>query len=93
MHRRHSISYWHNALEPDQSLHFTQEINGTGDPRKLFRQSSSYTSLVKTGTDGQSGFVTYSRMLPHHPDVAFSMSFVVEDDGKDGEGDSLPKIK
>ena len=80
----HSISYWHNVLEPDPSLHFTQEVNGTGGG-KLFRQSSSYTSLVKTGADGQSGFVTYARHLPPHPDLAFSMSFVVEEVGDEVE--------
>ena len=45
----------------------------------MFRQSTSYKSLIKAGTDGNEGFVTYSRHLPPHPDVAFSMSFVVEE--------------
>ena len=66
----HSISYQHNLLEPNASLHFTSEVNGSG-----FRQTTSYTSLVKTGAE--EGFVVYARHLPPFPDVAFSMSFVV----------------
>jgi hypothetical protein len=57
-------------LEPNASLHFTSEVNGSG-----FRQTTSYTSLVKTGAE--EGFVVYARHLPPFPDVAFSMSFVV----------------
>ena len=77
----HSVSYWHNALEPNKSLHFTPEVNGSGGG--TFRQTTSYTSLIKVGSDGSEGLVTYARHLPPFPDVAFSMSFVVVDEASE----------
>ena len=73
----HSVSYWHNALEANKSLHFSPEVNGSGGGS--FRQTTSYTSLIKVGSGGSEGLVTYARHLPPYPDVAFSMSFVVEE--------------
>lgn len=67
----HSITYWHNALEPNASLHFTSSVNDSAA-----RQTMSYTSLVKTGA--QTGFIVYARRLPGKKDVAFSMPFAVE---------------
>ena len=53
------------------SLKFTAAVNDS-----TARETTSYTSLVKTGDN--SGFITYSRHLPPHPDVAFSMRFTIE---------------
>ena len=49
-----SISYRHNLLETNASLHFTPTLNASN-----YRQSMSYTSLVRTGP--RTGFVTYGR--------------------------------
>eukprot|EP00928_Gymnodinium_smaydae_P055478 TRINITY_DN39001_c0_g1_i1.p1 TRINITY_DN39001_c0_g1~~TRINITY_DN39001_c0_g1_i1.p1 ORF type:complete len:413 (+),score=45.40 TRINITY_DN39001_c0_g1_i1:40-1239(+) len=65
----HSISYWHNVLEPDASLHFTPAINASSQ-----RQSTSYTSLVLTGSS--SGFVVYPRSL-NGTNTAFAMPFEI----------------
>ena len=66
-----SITYWHNVLEPNASLHFTSSVNDS-----TARQTMSYTSLVKTGA--QAGFIVYARRLPGKKDVAFSMPFIVK---------------
>ena len=68
--RAFSLSYRHNLLEPNASLHFTPTLNTSN-----YRQSMSYTSLVATGP--ASGFVTYGRRLPNTTDVAFVMRFTV----------------
>jgi hypothetical protein len=65
----HSISYWHNILEPDTSLHFTPSINTSS-----VRQSTSYTSLMRTGDD--SGFLVYPQSL-NGKNRAFAMPFKV----------------
>ena len=64
-----SISYIHDALEPDSSLHFGTSVNNSGA-----RISTSYTSLVATGP--RSGYVVYSRLLPS-PSVAFALRFML----------------
>lgn len=69
--RPYSVTYWHNLLEANETLHFTSSVNSSD-----YRQTMSYTSIVKTGA--QSGFVTYARRLPDTPDVAFSIPFTVE---------------
>ena len=74
----HSISYLHNRLEPNASLHFDGKINAS-----TARESTSYTSLVATGA--RSGFLVYARHLPPHPDVAFAMPFTLDDEGKERE--------
>ena len=66
----HSITYWHNVLETNRSLLFTPAVN-----HSTKRESTSYTSLVKTGP--AAGFIIYARHLPPQPDVAFAMPFVV----------------
>jgi hypothetical protein len=66
----YSLSYWHNALEPNASLHFDGAINAS-----TLRESTSYTALVPTGP--ASGFVVYARHLNATPDVAFAMPFTV----------------
>jgi len=66
----HSITYWHNRLEPNATLHFTGAVNDS-----TARETMSYTSLVRTGP--QSGFIVYARRLPGTEDVAFSMPFSV----------------
>lgn len=63
----YSLSYWHNLLEPDDDLHFTPSINTSS-----VRQSTSYTSLIKTGD--ASGFVIYPQSL-NGKDTAFAMPF------------------
>jgi len=50
----YSITYHHNQLVANQSLHFTPAVN---DSRA--RETTSYTSLVKTGAN--SGFIIYAR--------------------------------
>ena len=69
----HSITYWHNRLEPNASLHFDAAVNAS-----TARETTSYTSLVKTGK--ASGFIVYARHLPPAQDVAFAMPFDVVDD-------------
>ena len=64
-----SISYIHNALEPNSSFHFGPSVNNSGA-----RISTSYTSLVETGP--RSGYVVYSRLLPS-PSVAFALRFTL----------------
>lgn len=66
----HSITYWHNKLEPNSTLHFTSSVNSSTE-----RQTMSYTSLVRTGP--QTGFIVYARRLPGTKDIAFSMPFTV----------------
>ena len=66
----HSVTYWHNRLVADKSLHFTSGVNSSDA-----RQTMSYTSLVRTGP--QTGFVVYARRLAGTPDTAFSMPFAV----------------
>ena len=68
--KSYSLSYWHNRLEPNASLHFDAKVNAS-----TARESTSYTSLIATGPT--SGFVVYARHLPPSPDVAFSMPFSV----------------
>ena len=62
-----SISYVHNALEPDGTLHFGPSVNNSNA-----RISTSYTSLVATGP--RTGYVVYSRLLPS-PSAAFALRF------------------
>ena len=66
----HSVTYWHNRLVGNASLHFTAAVNAS-----TARETMSYTSLVRTGP--QTGFVVYARRLPHTKDVAFAMPFEV----------------
>ena len=68
----HSISFVHNQLEPNASLHFDARLNASANASSP-RESTSYTSLVATGE--RSGFVVYSRHKPPGPDVAFAMPF------------------
>ena len=63
----HSVSYVHNALEPNATLRFAANINRTGA-----RESTSYTSLVATGP--RAGYVVYSRLLPS-PSISFALRF------------------
>jgi hypothetical protein len=65
----YSISYWHNRLMSNASLHFDASVNNSRE-----RISTSYTSLVRTGPT--SGFLTYSRDLPS-PSVSFALPFAV----------------
>ena len=69
----HSISFVHNQLEPNASLHFDARLNASS-----LRESTSYTSLIATGE--RSGFIVYSRHKPPGPDVAFAMPFCLDDD-------------
>jgi len=50
----HSISYLHNLMEPNKTLHFTPLINCS----HTHAESLSYTSIVATGA--QSGVVVYA---------------------------------
>lgn len=68
----HSISFLHNQLEPNATLHFDAKLNAS-----LLRESTSYTSLIATGE--RSGFIVYSRHKPPGPDVAFAMPFWLEE--------------
>ena len=70
----HSITYWHNRLEPNASLHFDGGVNNS-HLAPHGRETTSYTSLVRTGA--QTGFITYARHLPPSPDIAFAMPFAV----------------
>jgi hypothetical protein len=63
-----SITYWHNRLITNKTYAFTTAVNDS-----TARESTSYTSLVKTGP--ATGFITYGRHLPPGPDVAFAMPF------------------
>ena len=65
-----SISYVHNKLEPNTTLHFGASVNNSNA-----RISTSYTSIVATGPS--SGYVVYSRLLPS-PSVAFALGFTIE---------------
>ena len=65
-----SISYVHNMLEKNSTLHFGTSVNNS-----QARISTSYTSLVATGP--QSGYVVYSRLLPS-PSVAFALRFTLK---------------
>ncbi len=67
----YSITYWHNMLEPNASLHFDKMVNDSS-----YRETMSYTSLLKTGP--QTGLILYGRKLPDTSDIAFSMPFVVD---------------
>ena len=73
----HSITYWHNRLVDDKSLHFTSAVNSSHA-----RQTMSYTSLVRTGP--QTGFVVYARKLPGTSDTAFAMPFTVDNQSQGG---------
>lgn len=72
--RPHSLTYWHNRLEPDASRHFSPDVNVTASGGTL-RESNSYTSLVRTGPT--TGFVTYTRLPGQRrlSAVAFAMGF------------------
>lgn len=62
-----SISYVHNTLEPNSTLHFGASVNNSGA-----RISTSYTSLLATGP--RTGYVVYTRLQPS-PSVAFALRF------------------
>ena len=72
MWEAHSISFLHNQLEPNATLHFDAKLNASS-----LRESTSYTSLVATGE--RSGFIVYSRHKPPGRDVAFAMPFWLDD--------------
>ena len=67
----YSVTYMHNALEPNTSLHFTPAVNASTS-----RETTSYTSLV--ATSDSTGFLVYSRVLPPQPDVVFAMRFQLQ---------------
>ena len=69
-----SVSYVHNALEPNGTLHFGASVNNSNA-----RISTSYTSLVATGS--RSGYIVYSRLLPS-PSVAFALRFTLVSNGE-----------
>lgn len=66
----HSISYQHNLLEPNSTLHFTTCVNDTGPscapicaPNcKITRTSSAYTSILATSDN--SAVITYDHLPP-----------------------------
>ena len=66
----HSISYYHNLLEPNQTLHFTQCVNDTGKscapicaPNcKITRTSSAYNTIMATGND--TAVIVYDHLPP-----------------------------
>ena len=66
----HSVSFVHNALETNATLRFAADLNHT-----TARESTSYTSLVATGS--RSGYVVYSRLLPS-PSISFALRFKLD---------------
>ena len=59
-----------NALETNATLRFAADLNHT-----TARESTSYTSLVATGS--RSGYVVYSRLLPS-PSISFALRFKLD---------------
>jgi hypothetical protein len=69
----HSVSFWHNALEPNPALRFTPAVNSSpAVPRH--GEIVGLTSLVRTGA--QTGVLIYSRTL-HNASITFAMRFRV----------------
>ena len=69
----HSVSYWHNMLEPNESLRFTPAVNNSPVvPRH--GEITGLTSLIRT--DPQSGVLLYSRTL-NNASITFAMRFQV----------------
>ena len=66
----HSISYYHNLLEPNKTLHFTKCVNDTGKscapvcaPNcKITRTSSAYNTIMATGND--TAVIVYDHLPP-----------------------------
>jgi hypothetical protein len=80
--RAHSVSYLHNSMEPNKTLHFTALVNYS----HTHAESLSYTSIVQTGP--QTGVVIYEGSFslpgnqtwagrPFLPPLAFAMPFTV----------------
>lgn len=69
----HSVSYWHNALEADGSLHFTAAVNNSpAVPRH--GEITGLSSLIST--EAQSGVLLYSRTI-YNKSLTFAMCFQV----------------
>ena len=69
----HNVSYWHNALEPDPTLHFTQAVNSSPVlPRH--GEITGLTSLVRT--ELQAGVLLYNRTI-NSTSLTFAMRFHV----------------
>ena len=67
----HSVSYWHNVLEPDPALHFTPAVNNSPAlPRH--GEITGLTCLIRTGA--QAGIVVYSRTIDN-ASLTFAMPF------------------
>ena len=69
----HSVSYWHNTLEPLAALRFTPAVNNSPAlPRH--GEITGLTSLIRTEASG--GVLLYSRTLNNHS-ITFAMRFQV----------------
>ena len=67
----HSVSFWHNALEPCSALHFTPAVNSSPVlPRH--GEITGLTSLVRTGA--LTGVLLYSRTI-NNSSITFAMRF------------------
>jgi hypothetical protein len=67
----HSVSYWHNILEPDAALHFTPAVNNSPAlPRH--GELTGLTSFVRT--EAQAGVLLYSRTI-NNESLTFAMRF------------------
>jgi len=76
-----SLSFWHNALAPNKSWHFTSGVNETTNSN---RQTMAYTSILQLdggpspGRHSRRLGISYNRHLPPEPDVLFMMPFTVQ---------------
>jgi len=72
----YSVSYWHNALEPNPALHFTAAVNSSPAlPRH--GEITGLTSLITT--EANAGVLLYSRTI-NDDSLTFAMRFQVSDD-------------
>jgi hypothetical protein len=84
----HSVSYWHNALEPDAALRFTPAVNSSpAVPRH--GEIVGLTSLIRT--EAQAGVLVYSRTL-NNASLTFAMRFAVPEHVAAGGGATTTAI-
>lgn len=69
-----SVSYWHNRLLPNTSLHFTDAINHSSH---WPRETASYTSLWRTSAPGKEGLNTTAVVVYADQSTAFAMPIEV----------------
>jgi len=72
----YSVSYWHNALEPNSALHFTAAVNSSPAlPRH--GEITGLTSLITTKANA--GVLFYSRTIKDDS-LTFAMRFQISGD-------------